>query len=123
MPRKTRTAQILPEPPARRIFRRRLLDWYDRNGRSLPWRETSDPYHILVSEMMLQQTQVDRVLPKYHEWLEKYPSFEVLAGAPEADVTHSPIAPACDHNNGPSSTTRCRAASRSGGSRARSAGS
>ena len=58
-----------------------------RNGRSLPWRETSDPYHILVSEIMLQQTQVDRVLPKYHEWLEKYPSFESLAGAPEAEVT------------------------------------
>jgi A/G-specific adenine glycosylase len=74
-------------PAARRVFRRKLLDWYDRNGRSLPWRETSDPYHILVSEIMLQQTQVDRVLPKYHEWLDKYPSFEALADAPEKDVT------------------------------------
>ena len=52
-------------PPTRQRFRRRLLDWYRRNGRDLPWRKTSDPYHILVSEVMLQQTQVDRVLPKY----------------------------------------------------------
>ena len=71
------------------MFRRRLLDWYDRNGRTLPWRETSDPYHILVSEIMLQQTQVDRVLPKYHEWLDKYPSFEALADAPEKEVTNT----------------------------------
>jgi A/G-specific adenine glycosylase len=68
------------------MFRRKLLDWYDRNGRTLPWRETSDPYHILVSEIMLQQTQVDRVLPKYHEWLDRYPTFEALARAPEGDV-------------------------------------
>src|SRR5688572_31896837 len=84
-----RKRRPLPSSPARRSFRRRLLDWYDRNGRTLPWRETSDPYHILVSEMMLQQTQVDRVLPKYHEWLEKYPSFEALADAPERDVTET----------------------------------
>ena len=77
----------VPRPPARRTFRRKLLDWYDRNGRTLPWRETSDPYHILVSEIMLQQTQVDRVLPKYHEWLDRYPSLEALADAPETDVT------------------------------------
>ena len=78
-----------PSASSRRTFRRKLLDWYDRNGRSLPWRETSDPYHILVSEIMLQQTQVDRVLPKYHEWLEKYPSLEALADAPEQDVTET----------------------------------
>src|SRR5262245_65303779 len=86
--RRRRTSR-LPAAPARRAFRRKLLDWYDRNGRSLPWRTTSDPYHILVSEIMLQQTQVDRVLPKYHEWLEKYPTFETLASAPEADVTRT----------------------------------
>jgi A/G-specific adenine glycosylase len=84
-----RQARQLPAAPARRSFRRRLLHWYDRNGRALPWRETSDPYHILVSEIMLQQTQVDRVLPKYHEWLERYPSFEALADAPERDVTET----------------------------------
>src|SRR5438132_5191282 len=82
-----RMPPAMPKPPARRIFRRKLLKWYDRNGRSLPWRDTSDPYHILVSEIILQQTQVDRVLPKYHEWLEKFPSFEALAAASEYDVT------------------------------------
>ncbi len=68
------TTAPLPASAARQRFRRRLLDWYRANGRDLPWRTTDDPYHILVSEVMLQQTQVDRVLPKYHEWLEKYPS-------------------------------------------------
>src|SRR6185436_3369139 len=77
----------VPQPATRRLFRRKLLSWYRANGRSLPWRTTSDPYHILVSEVMLQQTQVDRVLPKYHEWLTKYPSFEALAAADEADVS------------------------------------
>ena len=77
----------MPTLYERRTFRRRLLTWYDRNGRDLPWRRTTDPYHVLVSEIMLQQTQVDRVLPKYAEWLEKFPSFEALAAAPEHDVT------------------------------------
>jgi A/G-specific adenine glycosylase len=66
-----------------------LLAWYRRNGRDLPWRRTSDPYHILVSEVMLQQTQVDRVLPKYDEWLTKYPSLQALAEAPVHDVTET----------------------------------
>ena len=77
----------LPMPADRRRFRDRLLTWYRRHGRDLPWRKTSDPYHILVSEIMLQQTQVDRVLPKYTEWLDKYPSLEALATAPEQEVT------------------------------------
>jgi A/G-specific adenine glycosylase len=77
----------LPTPALRRRFRRRLLEWYRRNGRDLPWRRTRDPYHILVSEVMLQQTQVDRVLPKYQEWLEKYPTLAALADAAEADVS------------------------------------
>jgi A/G-specific adenine glycosylase len=63
-----------------------LLTWYRRHGRDLPWRKTRDPYRVLVSEIMLQQTQVDRVLPKYEEWLERYPSFEALARAPEGDA-------------------------------------
>ena len=79
----------LPIPARRRAFRRRLLAWYDRHGRPLPWRQTSDPYHILVSEIMLQQTQVDRVLPKYGEWLRKYPSFEALGSAPEDEVART----------------------------------
>jgi A/G-specific adenine glycosylase len=63
-----------------------LLAWYARHGRSLPWRETRDPYEVLISEVMLQQTQVDRVLPKYHEWLGRYPTFEALARASEREV-------------------------------------
>jgi A/G-specific adenine glycosylase len=67
-------------------FRETLLAWYAEYGRELPWRQTSDPYHILVSEIMLQQTQVDRVIPKYHEFLEKYPDIHTLADAPTDDV-------------------------------------
>ena len=79
----------LPPPRLRQRFRRQLLAWYRKHGRDLPWRKTDDPYHILVSEIMLQQTQVDRVLPKYHEWLAKYPSLEALAAAPPAEVTRT----------------------------------
>jgi A/G-specific adenine glycosylase len=79
----------MPDPSERRTFRTRLLRWYRRHGRDLPWRKTSDPYHILVSEIMLQQTQVDRVLPKYVEWLDKYPSLGALAAAPEHEVTRT----------------------------------
>ena len=77
------SASSLPPAASRRRFRRALLAWYAVHGRDLPWRRTADPYHILVSEIMLQQTQVDRVVPKYHEWLEKYPSLEALATASE----------------------------------------
>jgi len=80
---------ILPVPASRQWFRRRLLAWYRRHGRDLPWRRTRDPYRILVSEVMLQQTQVDRVLPKYHEWLEKFPTLGALAAAAEDDVTQT----------------------------------
>src|SRR6476661_7408561 len=80
------SSRSLPPPPVRQRFRRTLLGWYRTNGRDLPWRRTSDPYHILVSEVMLQQTQVDRVLPKYHEWLGKYPSLEALATARPDEV-------------------------------------
>lgn len=83
------SANGVPPPAARRAFRRRLLAWYRKHGRDLPWRETRDPYRILVSEIMLQQTQVDRVLPKYLEWLDKYPTFDALAAAPLADVTRT----------------------------------
>jgi len=85
-PRKPRP---LPASAERQRFRRNLLAWYRRNGRDLPWRKTDDPYHILVSEIMLQQTQVDRVLPKYHEWLGKYPTLELLAEAPPEDVSET----------------------------------
>jgi A/G-specific adenine glycosylase len=63
-----------------------LLAWFDAHGRDLPWRRTRDPYAILVSEVMLQQTQVERVIPRYREWLERWPTAEALADASPADV-------------------------------------
>ena len=70
----------------RRAFQRRLLAWYKQHQRDLPWRRARDPYHILVSEIMLQQTQVDRVIPKYREWLRRYPSLKSLARAGAREV-------------------------------------
>jgi A/G-specific adenine glycosylase len=67
-------------------FRRRLLSWYRRHGRDLPWRRTHDPYAILISEFMLQQTQVATVIPYYHEWLRRFPDFASLARASENEV-------------------------------------
>jgi len=67
-------------------FRRRLLSWYRRHGRDLPWRRTRDPYAILVSEFMLQQTQVATVIPYYHKWLGRFPDFGSLARASENEV-------------------------------------
>jgi A/G-specific adenine glycosylase len=69
-----------------RSVKESLLAWYGENGRDLPWRRTNDPYAILVSEVMLQQTQVERVIPRYLRWLERWPTIEALAGASPADV-------------------------------------
>src|SRR3989344_8948422 len=63
-----------------------ILQWYAKEKRDLPWRHTTDPYKVLVSEMMLQQTQVDRVIVKYTEFLNKFPTAEVLAHASSAEV-------------------------------------
>ena len=63
-----------------------ILAWYGQSKRDLPWRHTHDPYAILVSEVMLQQTQVPRVLPRYLRWLERWPTAETLAAAEVADV-------------------------------------
>jgi A/G-specific adenine glycosylase len=63
-----------------------LLAWYRENGRDLPWRATKDAYAILVSEVMAQQTQVDRVVPRWERWLERWPTIEALAEASTADV-------------------------------------
>jgi A/G-specific adenine glycosylase len=72
-----------------RAFRRSLLSWYRKNRRDLPWRQTDDPYAILVSEFMLQQTQVATVIPFYEEWLRRFPSVAALAAASEDDVLHA----------------------------------
>ena len=63
-----------------------MLAWYETQRRDLPWRRTRDPYAILVSEVMLQQTQVDRVVPRYERWLERWPTVEGLAAATPAEV-------------------------------------
>jgi A/G-specific adenine glycosylase len=63
-----------------------LLAWYREHGRDLPWRRTRDPYAILVSEVMLQQTQASRVVPRYLAWLERWPTADALAAASTADV-------------------------------------
>jgi A/G-specific adenine glycosylase len=68
------------------ILSRRLLAWYRHNQRHLPWRKTSDPYRIWISEIMLQQTQVDTVIPYYHRFLKTFPSVSSLARAPLQDV-------------------------------------
>lgn len=67
-------------------IRTALVRWYERHRRDLPWRWTNDPYHILLSEIMLQQTQVDRVIPKFHAWLKQFPTVEALARATPRDV-------------------------------------
>ncbi len=63
-----------------------LLAWFRANGRDLPWRHTRDPYAVLVSEIMLQQTQVDRVVPRWSSWLRRWPTVDALAAASPADV-------------------------------------
>jgi A/G-specific adenine glycosylase len=63
-----------------------LMAWFGQNGRDLPWRQTRDAYAILVSEVMLQQTQVERVVPRWHAWLGRWPTVHALAAASPADV-------------------------------------
>ncbi|NBU65707.1 MAG: A/G-specific adenine glycosylase, partial [Chloroflexia bacterium] len=63
-----------------------LIAWFGANGRDLPWRHTRDPYRVLVAELMLQQTQVERVIPKYHAFLAQFPDVATLASAPTSAV-------------------------------------
>src|SRR5213075_3006371 len=70
-------------------FRRTVLAWYGKHGRDLPWRRTRDPYAILVSEIMLQQTQVATVIPYYYRWLRRFPNFRSVASATESEVLHA----------------------------------
>lgn len=73
-------------PESIREFQNTIYANYRESGRSFPWRETKDPYRVLVSEIMLQQTQTDRVVPKYLEWLDRFPTLNALAEAPFQDV-------------------------------------
>jgi A/G-specific adenine glycosylase len=82
-------SSINAKPPPVSPFRRSLLAWYRKHGRDLPWRRTTDPYAILVSEFMLQQTQVAAVLPYYDAWMRRFPNFSALASASEQEVLHA----------------------------------
>ena len=92
MPRGTgRAKRVAPRTPrldqdALHTFGMKLRAWYRRHARDLPWRRTRDPYRILVSELMLQQTQVARVIDFYHRFLDRFPSVEALAKARESQV-------------------------------------
>jgi A/G-specific adenine glycosylase len=77
---------LAEDSKAKHSFRRKLLDWYDRNGRDLPWRRDHDPYRVWVSEIMLQQTRVAAVIEHYKKFLKRFPTVEKLAAAREASV-------------------------------------
>lgn len=86
---RSRFSLVLISAQNRLLFRRSLARWYRQHGRDLPWRRTCDPYAILVSEFMLQQTQVATVLPYYNRWLRRFPDFASVARASENDVLHA----------------------------------
>jgi A/G-specific adenine glycosylase len=87
MKRANKSSQKIKRPlPQIRKFHTRLLKWFIHHGREFPWRGISDPYRILVSEIMLQQTQVSRILLKYHKFLHRFPSLQALARARQRDV-------------------------------------
>ena len=75
-----------PAPQTRAAFAGRLLDWFDRHARDLPWRRERTPYRVWVAEVMLQQTRVETVVPYYQRFLARFPTVESLAGAPLEDV-------------------------------------
>jgi len=90
MPRAPRTSPAIEIDPARRReFSRRLRAWFRNHGRDLPWRRTRDPYRVLVSELMLQQTQVSRVIDYYERFLARFPTLDHVADAPKRSVLKS----------------------------------
>ena len=90
MPRAPRTSPTIEiEPARRREFSRRLRAWFRNHGRDLPWRRTRDPYRVLVSELMLQQTQVSRVVDYYERFLARFPTLDHVAEAPRRSVLKS----------------------------------
>ena len=89
MPKRPRPDRLVPPSDRAAEFSKRLRAWYRRNHRDLPWRKTRDPYRVLVSELMLQQTQVSRVLDFYARFLETFPTIHHLADAPPKRVMES----------------------------------
>ena len=73
-------------PAVQMSVREHLLPWFSKNARDLPWRRNRTPYRVWVSEIMLQQTRVDQVIPYYRRWMNAFPSWSVLALAPQGDV-------------------------------------
>lgn len=73
-------------PAQLKHFQNKILTWYELHQRDLPWRKTRDPYYILVSEIMLQQTQVNRVIPKFELWLKAFPTVQDLANASTSEI-------------------------------------
>jgi A/G-specific adenine glycosylase len=86
MPRRPPARETIPSPERRTAFGRRLRAWYRAHHRDLPWRRTRDPYEVLVSELMLQQTQVARVTEYYPRFLARFPTLDAVARAPRARV-------------------------------------
>jgi A/G-specific adenine glycosylase len=86
MPRRPAARESIPSPERRTAFGRRLRAWYRAHHRDLPWRRTRDPYEVLVSELMLQQTQVARVTEYYPRFLARFPTLDAVARAPRARV-------------------------------------
>ena len=84
-----RRPNYLPDKARAQDFSRRLRRWFRRNSRDLPWRQTRDPYRVLVSELMLQQTQVSRVVDFYGRFLKRFPTIHRLASAPPSRVMES----------------------------------
>lgn len=114
VPRPTAARRVGPQPSSAglRALQRRLLEWYAANGRDLPWRHTTDPYAVLVSEVMLQQTQVARVAARYGEFMARFPSLARLAAAPLPDVLAAWLG--LGYNNRALRLKRCAAAASDG---------
>jgi A/G-specific adenine glycosylase len=89
MPRRPARPEPLPDPALARAFSTRLRRWFRRHGRDLPWRRTRDPYHVLVSELMLQQTQVVRVVDYYARFLARFPTLRHVAEAEPGHVNEA----------------------------------
>ncbi len=82
--------EVILDPNDIKFFQKTLIEWFQKHGRDLPWRKTRNPYKILISELMLQQTQVIRVEKQfYHQFLAKFPSFEALAQATEEEIVEA----------------------------------
>ncbi|MGZ4135033.1 MAG: A/G-specific adenine glycosylase [Tumebacillaceae bacterium] len=86
MEQQTRRTLVDVDHRSARLVSERLLHWYEQNKRDLPWRRQRDPYAIWVSEVMLQQTRVETVIPYWNRFMELFPTLEALAGAPEPDI-------------------------------------